>query len=164
MSNPKTPKQVLDFAKENDVRMVDFKFCDLMGTWQHFATPLHQLSDDVFEDGLGFDGSSIRGWKAIHNSDMLVIPECESARLDPFALRPTLSLICNVHDAITKAPYERDPRNVARKAEAFLKETGLADTWMKGQTSVISLDTKAAIFRYSPPIRWSTFVTKWLRS
>jgi len=132
VSHPKTPKQVVDFAKENNVQMVDFKFCDLMGTWQHFATPLHQLTDDVFEEGLGFDGSSVRGWKAIHNSDMLVIPECQSARMDPFANRPTLSILCNVHDAITRAPYDRDPRNIARKAEAFLKQTGIADTCYVG--------------------------------
>jgi glutamine synthetase len=132
MDTPKTPAEVIAYANEHEVRMVDFKFVDLMGTWQHFAAPLHQLEEDTFEDGLGFDGSSVRGWKAINSSDMLVVPVAETARLEPFTERPTLSLICDIFDPITKEPYDRDPRNVARKAESYLKSTGIADTCYVG--------------------------------
>ncbi len=123
-----TPKEVLEFAKKNDVKMVDLKFMDLPGTWQHFGVPVSQLEEDSFEDGYGFDGSSIRGWQPIHASDMLVVPDPETAVMDPFASVPTLSLICNIVDPITKESYSRDPRFVARKAENYLKSTGLGDT------------------------------------
>ncbi len=123
----KTAADVLKFAEENHVRMVDFKFVDLLGAWQRFSTPVSQLSKDVFEYGLGFDGSSCRGWKSIDSSDMLLIPDPESAQIDPFYQSVTLSLICDVFDPITKEPYNRDPRQVARRAEAFLKSTGIAD-------------------------------------
>ena len=123
-----TPKEVLEFAKKNDVKMVDLKFMDLPGTWQHFGVPVSQLEEDSFEDGYGFDGSSIRGWQPIHASDMLVVPDPETAVMDPFASVPTLSLICNIVDPITKESYSRDPRFVARKAENYLKSTGLSDT------------------------------------
>lgn len=130
--NTKTPQDVLKYAKDNEVRMVDFKFCDLLGTWQHFSTPVSELSEDVFEDGLGFDGSSVRGWRSIQASDMQVIPDPTTANLEPFTERPTLSLICDIFDPITKEPYERDPRNIARKGEAYLKSTGIADTCFFG--------------------------------
>ncbi len=123
-----TPKEVLEFAKKNEVKMVDLKFMDLPGTWQHFGVPVSQLEEDSFEDGFGFDGSSIRGWQPIHASDMLVVPDPETAIMDPFASVPTLSLICNIVDPITKESYSRDPRYVARKAENYLKSTGLGDT------------------------------------
>ncbi|MFV1956887.1 MAG: type I glutamate--ammonia ligase [bacterium] len=123
-----TPKEVLEFAKKNDVKMVDLKFMDLPGTWQHFGVPVSQLKEDSFEDGYGFDGSSIRGWQPIHASDMLVVPDPETAIMDPFASVPTLSLICNIVDPVTKESYTRDPRFVARKAENYLKSTGLGDT------------------------------------
>ncbi len=123
-----TPKEVLEFAKKNDVKMVDLKFMDLPGTWQHFGVPVSQLEEDSFEDGYGFDGSSIRGWQPIHASDMLVVPDPETAIMDPFASVPTLSLICNIVDPVTKESYTRDPRFVARKAENYLKSTGLGDT------------------------------------
>jgi glutamine synthetase len=124
----KKAADALKLAKENEARMVDFKFVDLFGTWQHFSSPIAQLTEEVFEDGLGFDGSSVRGWKSIHASDMLIIPEADTAQMDPFTERPTLSLTCDIFDPITREPYERDPRNVARKAEAYLKSTGVADT------------------------------------
>ena len=124
---PKNAAAVLKLAKEKDVKVVDFKFVDMLGTWQHFSTPLAELTEDVFEDGLGFDGSSIRGWRAINSSDMMVVPDPTTAVIDPFGRRTTLSLLCNIHDPITREAYERDPRNIARKAEAFLKKTGLAD-------------------------------------
>jgi len=123
-----TPKQVLDLAKEKKATYVDLKFMDFVGIWQHFSIPLYELSEDVFEAGLGFDGSSIRGWQAIHASDMLVVPDADTAVIDPFMAEPTLSLICNIVDPITKEPYSRDPRNIAIKAEKYLKSTGIGDT------------------------------------
>ncbi len=123
-----TPKQVLEFAKNKKIEMVDLKFMDFVGTWQHFAVPIYELQEDNFEDGFGFDGSSIRGWQPIHASDMLVIPDPDTAIPDPFISRPTLSLICNIVDPITKEPYTRDPRNIARKAEAYMKSIGIADS------------------------------------
>jgi glutamine synthetase len=123
----KTPKEVFALAKDRGAVMVDFKFVDLMGLWQHFSTPLAELKEEVFEEGLGFDGSSIRGWMEIHASDMLVVPDAASVVMDPFTTDPTLSLICNILDPITKEPFSRDPRNVAQKAEKYLKSTGLAD-------------------------------------
>lgn len=121
-------KEVLAFARENNVKLVDYKFTDLPGTWQHFTTPLDELSEEVFSEGLGFDGSSIRGWKAINSSDMLVVPDPATAMLDPFNAEPTLSLVCNIADPITQEPYNRDPRGVAIRAEKYLKSTGVADT------------------------------------
>src|SRR3990172_7815194 len=122
-----TPKEVVEFAKSKKIEMVDLKFMDFVGTWQHFAVPIYELQEDNFEEGFGFDGSSIRGWQPIHDSDMLVIPDADTAIIDPFIARPTLSLICNIVDPITKEAYSRDPRNIARKAEAYLKSTGIAD-------------------------------------
>lgn len=122
-----TPREVLDFAKKNKVEMVDLKFVDLVGTWQHFSIPTSELNLDLFKDGAGFDGSSIRGWKAIQNSDMLVFPDPNSARMDPFTELPTLSMVCNVQDPITRAVYERDPRGVAQRAEQYLKSTRIGD-------------------------------------
>ncbi len=124
-----TPKAVLEFAKEKGVKMVDLKFMDLPGTWQHFSVPIQQLEESSFEEGFGFDGSSIRGWQPIHASDMLVIPDSSTAQMDPFlTFVPTLSMICNIFDPITKEAYSRDPRFVAQKAEAYLKSTGIGDT------------------------------------
>ncbi|RMD82610.1 MAG: type I glutamate--ammonia ligase [Candidatus Dadabacteria bacterium] len=123
-----TPKEVLEFAEKNGVRMVDFKFCDLPGTWQHFATPISELSEEVFEHGLGFDGSSIRGWQAINESDMLVVPDPNTAVVDPFYEVPTLSLICDIREPLTLEPYSRDPRGIAKKAVNFLRSTGIGDT------------------------------------
>lgn len=123
-----TPKEAVNFAKENNARMVDIKFLDFIGTWQHFTIPVSQFDESLFEDGLGFDGSSIRGWQPIHASDMIVIPDPTTAIMDPFMETPTLSLTCNVFDPITKEPYTRDPRYIAQKAEAYLKSTGIGDT------------------------------------
>ena len=121
-----TPKEVLEIAKKNKAVMFDFKFMDFPGLWQHFSCPIDELTEGFFEDGLGFDGSSIRGWKAIHSSDMLVIPDPATAVIDPFTQYPTLSLICNIVDPITKENYDRDPRYIASKAETYLKSTGIA--------------------------------------
>jgi len=122
----KTVADVLKLGK--DVKMVDVRFIDMPGTWQHFTIPVHRLNEDLFKDGLPFDGSSIRGFQEIHESDMLLMPDPETAFIDPVANIPTLVLICDVHDPITLASYERDPRYVAHKAEAYLKQTGIADT------------------------------------
>lgn len=123
-----TPKQVVEFAKENGALMVDYKFMDFVGTWQHVSVPITEFDEDTFEEGQGFDGSSIRGWQPIHASDMILLPDPTSAKMDPFVAVPTLSLICNIFDPITKEDYTRDPRNIARKAEAYLKSTGIGDT------------------------------------
>ena len=125
---PVTPKEVLALCREKDVKAVDLRFMDFPGLWQHFTIPVDKLDEDVFEDGLGFDGSSIRGWQAINESDMLVVPQPETAVLDPFCKIPTLSMICNIQDPITREDYTRDPRNVARKAVNYLKSTGIGDT------------------------------------
>src|SRR5437879_13649937 len=123
-----TANDAIKLAKDQKAVAVDFKFLDFLGTWQHFTTPISELEDDVFESGLGFDGSSIRGWQPINASDMLVVPDPSTAVMDPFMAHPTLSLICNIVDPITKEDYSRDPRNIARKAEAYLKSTGIGDT------------------------------------
>ncbi|HLX61347.1 MAG TPA: type I glutamate--ammonia ligase [Planctomycetota bacterium] len=128
----KTAKEVLEFAKAQGVTTVDFRFMDFIGTWQHFSTPLRELSEDCFKDGLGFDASSIRGWAHIHESDMLVIPDPETAFIDPFFKDKTLDIICNIQDPITRADYTRDPRNIALKAEKYLKSTGIGDTCYVG--------------------------------
>ena len=123
-----TPEKVLEMAKRNGAVMADLKFMDFPGMWQHFSVPISELEIESFEDGFGFDGSSIRGWQPIHASDMLVIPDPTTAIMDPFAAAPTISLICNIVDPVTKEQYSRDPRYIAQKAEAYLKSTGLADT------------------------------------
>lgn len=121
-----TVADVLKLGK--DVKMVDIRFIDLPGTWQHFTIPVRRLDEELFAEGLPFDGSSIRGFQEIHESDMLLMPDPESAFVDPVADIPTLVLTCDVYDPITLQPYERDPRYVAKKAEAYVKQTGIADT------------------------------------
>jgi glutamine synthetase len=123
-----TPQEVVKFAEENGALMVDFKFMDFIGSWQHFSVPISEFEEDIFEEGLGFDGSSIRGWQPIHASDMIILPDCTTAVMDPFTAIPTLSLICNIFDPITKEGYSRDPRNIAKKAESYLKASGIGDT------------------------------------
>ena len=121
-------REALEFAKKNKVQVVDLKFVDLIGTWQHFTIPASELTEDLFKDGSGLDGSSIRGWKAINNSDMLVVPDPATACLDPFTAVPTLSLVGNVVDPISRETYERDPRFIAQKAEKYLQSTKIGDT------------------------------------
>ncbi|WHZ13842.1 MAG: Glutamine synthetase type I [Nitrospira sp.] len=121
-------REVLDFAKKNKVQVVDMKFVDLIGTWQHFTIPVSELTEGLFKDGSGLDGSSIRGWKAINNSDMLLVPDPTTACLDPFCSIPTLSLVGNVVDPITRETYDRDPRFIAQKAEKYLQSTKIGDT------------------------------------
>jgi glutamine synthetase len=126
--NAKSGKEVLAFAKANNCRLVDYKFCDIPGTWQHFTTTLAELEESTFKEGLGFDGSSIRGWKSINSSDMLVLPDPATAMIDPFNAEPTLSLVCTVIDPITMQTYERDPRSIALRAEKYLQSTKIGDT------------------------------------
>ena len=124
--------QVLAFAREHGVRMADFKFTDLPGAWQHITFSMNALDEGSFEEGLGFDGSSVRGFQEISESDMILVPDPGSAVIDPFHEQPTVSMICNVFDPITREPYSRDPRYVAQKAEGYLLETGIADTCFMG--------------------------------
>jgi glutamine synthetase len=123
-----TPKDVLKLAKEKGIQIVDLRFIDLPGTWQHFSISVSELSEDLFSEGIGFDGSSIRGFQKIDESDMLLFPDPSTATIDPFTAHPTLVLICDVKDPVTGANYTRDPRFVAKKAEEYVKKTGLADT------------------------------------
>jgi glutamine synthetase len=123
-----TPSEALRFAQEQGAKMVDFKFVDLPGTWQHFSVPFNAIGEDTFAEGLGFDGSSIRGFQEINESDMLLFPDATTAIMDPFTEVPTLSLVCSVHEPGTLAPYSRDPRNIARKAEAYLAASGIAES------------------------------------
>ncbi len=121
-------RRVRQLAGEKGLQMVDLKFVDLPGTWQHFSIPVSQLNEELFVEGIGFDGSSIRGFQQIHESDMLIVPDPATAIVDPGTKVPTLSLICDVRDPITGGPYSRDPRYVAKKAERYLRETGIATT------------------------------------
>jgi glutamine synthetase len=123
-----TPKEVLEFAKKNKAKVVDLRFLDFPGLWQHFTVPMSELKESNFEDGYGFDGSSIRGWQEIHHSDMLVVPDPTTAKMSPFFEVPTLVLIGNIVDPVTREQYTRDPRYIAQKAEAYLKSTGIGDT------------------------------------
>ena len=123
-----SPKTVLDFVKEHNVQVLDLRFTDLPGLWHHVSYPINQLSEASFEEGFGMDGSSIRGWAAIHESDMLLIPDPAKYMLDPFTEVPTMVMVCDVIDPVTKQRYDRDPRYIAKKAEMYLASTSLADT------------------------------------
>ncbi len=123
-----TPTEVLKYAEKNGAKFVDYKFVDFLGIWQHTTMPMHRLQEDSFSEGFGFDGSSIRGWQPINASDMVFVPDASTAVMDPFFAAPTLSLICDIQDAVTRQPYSRDPRFIARKAEQYIKTLGLGDT------------------------------------
>jgi glutamine synthetase len=124
----RTPAEVIAFAQENDAKMLDLRFVDLPGLWQHVTYPIAELEESHFEDGFGFDGSSIRGWQAISESDMLIVPDASTAFMDPFTDVPTLVMIANIVDPVTKQHYERDPRWIATKAEQYLNSSGIGDT------------------------------------
>jgi len=123
----RTPKQAIELAKQAGAKMMDIKFVDTFGTWQHFSCPIAELTEEIFSEGLGFDGSSIRGWKSIEASDMLAMPDPATAFIDPFMAVPTLSLTCTVAETGTREAYARDPRGIAQKAEKYLVSTGLGD-------------------------------------
>ncbi len=127
-----TPKSVIEMAKRNGAKMVDIKFVDTFGTWQHFSLPIAELTEESFSEGLGFDGSSIRGWKSIEASDMLAMPDPDTAFIDPFCAVPTLSLTCTIAETGTREGYNRDPRCIAQRAEKYLVSTGVADTAVFG--------------------------------
>lgn len=122
-----TPADVMEFAKSHNISIIDFKFTDLLGRWHHFSMPVHHLKEDIFKEGLGFDGSSIRAFQEIHESDMILFPDPTTAIVDPGMKLPTMSFVCDIHDPITSAPYNKDPRYVAQKAEKYLKGSGIAD-------------------------------------
>src|SRR5271157_5974294 len=124
----RTPEEVVRLVKDEGIEIVDVRFCDLPGMMQHFSAPAHVLDEDVFAEGFGFDGSSIRGFQQIHESDMILLPDPNTAYIDPFRDHRTLNLNCFVHDPLTLEHYSRDPRYVAQKAEAYVKTTGVADT------------------------------------
>jgi glutamine synthetase len=121
-------KTVLDFAKKHDVKILDLRFTDIPGLWHHVSYPIEQLTEATFEEGFGIDGSSIRAWAGIHESDMLLRPDANCHLIDPFTEVPSLVLVCDVVDPVTKQRYDRDPRYIARKAEKYLAESGIADT------------------------------------
>src|SRR5438552_7592 len=125
-------REALEWARETTAKMVDLKFCDLLGTWQHVTLPITAFDESAFDEGLGFDGSSIRGWQGISESDMLLMPDASSATLDPFTEAPTLSLICEIADPLTHEPYAKDPRRIAKRAEDYLRSSGIADTAYMG--------------------------------
>jgi len=122
-----SPEEAIAYARDLGLKIVDFKFVDLPGTWQHFSIPLDELTESLFAEGIGFDGSSIRGFQAIDESDMLLMPDPASAVVDPVCQVPTLSLVCSVLDPVTRQPYSRDPRYIGVKAEEYLRKTGIAD-------------------------------------
>ena len=124
--------EVLKFIKDNDVKFVDVRFCDLPGVMQHFNVPASSVDESFFTDGQMFDGSSIRGFQAIHESDMKLLPDVTTAYLDPFRFEKTLVINFSIRDPFTNEPYSRDPRNVAAKAQAYLAATGIADTCFFG--------------------------------
>ena len=160
-----TPKDAVKFAKENKAVCVDFKFLDFIGTWQHFTIPMSEFDESIFEEGSGFDGSSIRGWQPINASDMLVMPDPATVVMDPFCADPTLSVIGNIIDPITKEEYSRDPRNIAKKAEAYLKQSGVGDVCFFGPEpeffvfDTVRYDTNQSESYYhvdSDEARWNT--------
>lgn len=122
-----TPTQVIQFMKDESIQVVDLKFVDLPGLWQHFSVSAQEFAEAAFTEGVGFDGSSIRGFQDINESDMLLFPDSGTAFIDPFTNVKTLSLICDVRDPVDGSEYTRDPRHIARKAEAYLKSRGIAD-------------------------------------
>ncbi len=122
------PRELLQFVNDEGIKMIDLRFVDLPGLWQHFSISAKEMEEEMFEEGLGFDGSSIRGFQEIQESDMILIPDASTAFKDPFTAVPTLNIICNVKDPVTLQSYTRDPRHIAQKAENYLKSTGIGDT------------------------------------
>ncbi len=120
-------KQIVDSCEKENIKLVDLRFCDLPGSWQHFAVPVGQFKEKIFADGIGFDGSSIRGFKNIEESDMILIPDAKTFAVDRFGKEPAGSLICDVYDPESKTRFEKDPRAIAQAAEKFLRESGIAD-------------------------------------
>src|ERR1700730_2834346 len=160
-----TPDDVFKIAKDEEVQYVDVRFCDLPGIMQHFTIPASAFDESLFENGVAFDGSSIRGFQAIHESDMLLLPDPNTAQVDPFREAKTLNLNFFVHDPFTLEPYSRDPRNIARKAENYLKSTGVADTAYFGAEAEfyifdsVSFDSTATSAFYEVAAIWGWWNT-----
>jgi glutamine synthetase len=129
-----TPREVLALLREKEVRAVDLRFMDFPGLWKHLTVPAEMVTEETFEEGVGFDGSGLRGWQKINESDMLVVPQPETLFIDPFAREVTLGILCNIQDPSTREDYSKDPRNVARKAVNYMKQSGIADTAYFGPT------------------------------
>src|SRR6187431_1040556 len=123
-----TAKDVMKMIKDNDVKYVDFRFTDPRGKWQHVTFDVSMIEEDTFAEGQMFDGSSIAGWKAINESDMILMPDPISATMDPFFAASTMTINCDIHEPSTGQPYMRDPRGIAKAAEAYVKSTGVGDT------------------------------------
>ena len=153
VSSGMTPKEVIDHLNTHGIRLVDVRFSDMFGQWQHFTVPSSALSEATFSEGLGFDGSSLRAWKTIDESDMLVVPDAGTAVVDPFYREPTLAVIGSVLDPITKDEYGRDPRSIARRAEQYVRATGIADTAYFGPEAEFFLFDSVQ-FQNNP---WSTY-------
>ena len=128
MADQAAVSKVMEMIKEHSVEYVDFRFTDPRGKWQHTAQHVSTVEEDTFTDGIMFDGSSIAGWKAINESDMILMPDPDTACMDPFSAKPQLILFCDIHEPSTGQLYSRDPRSTAKRAEAYLKSTGIGDT------------------------------------
>jgi glutamine synthetase len=124
----KKPREIIDLIKAQNIKMIDLKFIDVPGMWQHTSVPAAMMDEDALTAGIGFDGSSIRGFQSIHESDMILMPDLDTAMVDPFCATPTLSFIADIFDPVAQSSYDRDPRNIAKRAEAYLQKTGIADT------------------------------------
>ncbi len=142
-----TPQEAIEFCRKEGIGIIDLKFTDLPGTLQHVSIPLSEFTEDNIAEGYGFDGSSIRGFKSIDESDMLLIPDTSTAYVDPFFEIPTLHVICDILDPVTRSSFTRDPRHVAHKAEAYLKDSGIADTSYWGPSPSSSCSTPRASTR-----------------
>src|SRR5262249_35344087 len=129
------PAEALEFTRRTQAKLVDLKFTDLLGSWQHMTLPIAAFDESSFEAGLCFDGSSSGGWQGISESDMLLMPQADTAILGPATAEPTISIICEVLDPVTREPYHKDPRRLARRAEEYLRSTGVADTAYFGPES-----------------------------
>lgn len=160
-----TPNDVIEMAKKKNLKIVDIRYMDFIGTWQHFSVPVNELKESSFEEGFGFDGSSMRAWQNIDNSDMIVIPEPGTAKIDPFFKIPTMVMIGNIHDPITQETYSRDPRSIAKKVEQYLKSTGIGDTVFVGPEPEFFIfsniryrsEPNSAFFEIdSPEAHWNT--------
>ena len=145
--------------QKEGVQVVDFRFMDFPGLWQHFSIPICEFGEDTFEEGLGFDGSSIRGWQAINESDMIVKPDPTTAFIDPFMEHTTLVLVCDICDPITGEDYTRDPRHIAKKARNYMRSTGLADTIYFGPEAEFSCSMISVSIRTRIPATISS--TRW---
>jgi hypothetical protein len=151
-----TPNEVVKFAADSGAKMLDLRFMDFPGLWQHITVPISEFNEEVFEDGYGFDGSSIRGWQAINASDMLIIPDPATAKMDPFMSTPTLVMICDIQDPITRENYSRDPRNIAKRRSPICKPAALPTPRTSARKPSFSSLTTSALTPRSIPVTTSS--------